>query len=277
MFFLSKSERGKDMSFKYTQKMPNIEEIEAILPFAEDLKKIKAKRDQDIRKIFRGEDNRMVMIIGPCSAHNEDAVIEYVCRLAAIQEKVQDKMVIVPRIYTNKPRTTGLGYKGMMHQPDPNEKPNLVEGIKAIRKMHLRALKESGLSSADEMLYPDNGNYLEGILSYVAVGARSTENQQHRLTASGLDIPVGMKNPTSGDIEVMLNSITAGQSSHIFAFNGWEVQTSGNELTHAILRGSTNQHGNNLPNYHYEDLLRVTGSYNDRGLKSSHYYRFQSL
>ena len=208
----------------------------------------------------------LVLIIGPCSAHDEEAVCDYIARLAKVQAEVKDTIIIIPRIYTNKPRTTGIGYKGMAHQPNLQEEPNIVEGIKAIRKMHIRALKESHLPAADEMLYPGNYPYLEDVLSYVAVGARSVENQAHRLTCSGLDIPVGMKNPTSGDMEVTLNSIQASQAPHVFSYNRWEVKTSGNPLTHAVLRGAVDYHGRAVPNYHYEDLKAFAESYQKRGL-----------
>lgn len=254
------------MSFKYLNKIPTPAEIINAMPLSEQLASIKKERDLKIRDVFNGTDPKFLMIIGPCSADDEDAVCDYVNRLAKVQEKVADKIIIIPRIYTNKPRTIGTGYKGMLHQPDPADKPNIVEGIKAIRRMHIRAIAESGLTPADEMLYPSNYSYLDDLLSYVAIGARSVENQQHRLTISGLDIPSGMKNPTSGDIEVMLNSIQAAQSSHIFIYNEWEVETSGNPLTHAILRGSVDFHGANIPNYHYEDLVQVHDAYMKRKL-----------
>ena len=207
-----------------------------------------------------------MLVIGPCSADREDAVLEYILRLRKVQEQVKDKIVIVPRIYTNKPRTTGDGYKGMLHQPDPNEKPDMLKGIIAIRQIHMRAIEETGFSCADEMLYPENYRYLNDVLSYVAVGARSTENQQHRLTASGLTIPVGMKNPTGGDISVMMNAIVAGQHAHTFIYRGWEVESTGNPLTHAILRGYVDQYGRSLPNYHYEDLAMLCEQYAKRDL-----------
>lgn len=254
------------MSFKYLNKIPTPAEIINAMPLSEKLANVKKERDRQIAEIFKGTDNRFLMIIGPCSADDEDAVCDYVTRLAKVQEKVDEKILIIPRIYTNKPRTIGTGYKGMLHQPDPSDKPNIVEGIKAIRRMHIRAIAESGLTPADEMLYPSNYTYLDDLLSYVAIGARSVENQQHRLTISGLDIPSGMKNPTGGDIEVMLNSIQAAQSSHVFIYNEWEVETSGNPLTHAILRGSVDFHGANVPNYHYEDLVHISESYIKRGL-----------
>lgn len=255
------------MSFKYVRKIPTFEEILQELPLSPDLRKIKTARDVLIRDIFEQRSDKFLLIIGPCSADNEDAVCEYVTRLAKIQDKVKDRLVLVPRIYTNKPRTTGKGYKGMAHQPNPAEEPDIVAGLKAIRKMHLRALKESHLTPADEMLYPANYPYLEDVLSYVAIGARSVENQQHRLTVSGLDIPAGMKNPTGGDVNVMLNSIEAGQIPHIFVYHDWEVQTPGNPLTHAVLRGATNEAGQNVPNYSYEDLTKITQIYLKRSLK----------
>ena len=232
----------------------------------ENLIKIKQDRDQLIRDIFERKSDKFMLIIGPCSADNEDAVCEYITRLAGLQDRVKDRIVLIPRIYTNKPRTTGTGYKGMLHQPDPHKAPNIAEGIIAIRKMHIRALRESGLSAADEMLYPGNAPYLEDLLSYNAVGARSVENQQHRLTASGLDVPVGMKNPTSGDLPVMLNAIFAAQHSHIFVHNRWEVKTTGNPYAHAILRGAVDPYGNCISNYHYENLIRTAAEYKERGL-----------
>jgi 3-deoxy-7-phosphoheptulonate synthase len=254
------------MSFTYVQEIPAPQEILAAMPLSPDLVEVKKKRDQEIKAAFTRQNNKLVLIIGPCSAHDEDAVCDYIRRLAKVQAEVKDKIIIIPRIYTNKPRTTGIGYKGMAHQPDLQGEPNMVEGIKAIRKMHIRALKESHLPAADEMLYPGNYPYLEDVLSYVAVGARSVENQAHRLTCSGLDIPVGMKNPTSGDLEVTLNSIQASQAPHVFSYNRWEVKTSGNPLTHAVLRGAVDPHGVNVPNYHYEDLIWFTEAYGKRGL-----------
>jgi len=256
------------MSFEYIQKIPSAAEILEQMPLSGDLKKIKKQRDKDIAGIFTGASKKFAVIIGPCSADDEDAVCEYVSRLAKLQSKVNDKLILIPRVYTNKPRTTGEGYKGMMHQPNPKEAPNIVEGIKALRKMHLRILRESGLTAADEMLYPSNYPYLEDILSYVAIGARSVENQQHRLTVSGLDIPVGMKNPTSGDLTVMLNSVQAAQASHTFIYRGWEVKTSGNPYSHCIMRGAVNNHGQSIPNYHYEDLMFLADMYFKRGLKN---------
>lgn len=254
------------MSIEYLKKLPTPTEIKADYPVTQTIARIKEERDAMIRKVFTGESDKFIVIIGPCSADNEDAVCEYIHRLARVQEEVADKVIIIPRIYTNKPRTTGEGYKGILHQPDPEKKPDLLHGLIALRKMHMRAIEESGLTAADEMLYPENWSYLDDVLSYVAVGARSVENQQHRLTISGLDIPAGMKNPTSGDISVMLNSIVAAQIKQNFIYREWEVQTPGNPLTHAILRGAVNKHGNALPNYHYEDLRFLHEKYMERGL-----------
>ncbi len=254
------------MSFQYVREMPGVKDILDTIPVPEALQKIKAKRDLEIKSVFNRENEKLLVIIGPCSADNEDSVCEYVSKLAKLQDEVKEKLILIPRIYTNKPRTTGEGYKGMAHQPKPSEEPNMVKGLKAIRKMHIRALKESHLPAADEMLYPGNYPYLADILSYVAVGARSVENQLHRLTVSGLDIPAGMKNPTSGDLEVMLNSVQAAQLSHVFVYNGWEVKTNGNPLAHCILRGGVDQHGTNFPNYHYEDLKRLAELYKKRNL-----------
>ena len=256
------------MSFQYIRKMPQIEEILQSIPLTPELRELKRRRDKEIIAVFKGESDKFIVIIGPCSADNEDGLCDYVSRLARIQEEVQEKLILIPRIYTNKPRTTGEGYKGMAHQPKPSEAPDMVEGLKAIRSMHIRAMKESHLTAADEMLYPPNYPYLEDILSYVAVGARSVENQLHRLTISGLDVPAGMKNPTSGDIEVMMNSVQAAQLPHTFVYNAWEVKTTGNPLTHAILRGAVNPYGTNIPNYHYEDLYGVSEAYKKRGLKN---------
>lgn len=254
------------MSFKFVRQLPVPEEIREQYPLSKNLIEIKSERDAQIRDVITGASNKFLVIIGPCSADNEDAVCDYVSRLSKVQEQVKDKLILIPRIYTNKPRTTGEGYKGMIHQPDPEKEPDLFAGLIAMRKMHIRAIKESGLTAADEMLYPDNWRYLSDILSYVAIGARSVENQQHRLTVSGMEIPAGMKNPTSGDFSVMLNSAVAAQLGHSFIYRGWEVQTDGNELTHCILRGSVNKHGQSLPNYHYEDLNLLLNLYNERDL-----------
>ena len=252
----------------FIRKLPIPQEIKKQYPINDELAAIKAARDAEIKKIFTGESDKFLLIIGPCSADSEDSVLDYISRLRGVQEKVKDKILIIPRIYTGKPRTTGDGYKGMLHQPNPNEKPDLIKGIIAIRELHMRALRETGFSCADEMLYPENHRYLNDILSYVAVGARSVEDQQHRLTASGLDIPVGMKNPTSGDISVMMNSITAAQHAHAFIYRGWEVQSKGNPYAHAILRGYVDERGNAFPNYHYEDLLRLAEVYAEKNLQN---------
>lgn len=249
------------MGMEFLRKLPIPKDIKEQFPMSENLVKIKEERDTEIRKIFTGEDKRLALIIGPCSADIEDSVLDYISRLAKVQEKVKDKVLIIPRIYTNKPRTTGDGYKGMVHQPNPEKDSDMLEGIIAIRRLHTRAIAETGFTCADEMLYPDNHRYLNDLLGYVAVGARSVENQEHRLTASGMTTPVGMKNPTSGDISVMLNSITAAQHSHTFIYRGWEVVTSGNDLAHAILRGSVDKHGKTHPNYHYEDLINLHDAY----------------
>jgi 3-deoxy-7-phosphoheptulonate synthase len=254
------------MSFAYIRYLPLPSEIREELPVPEDIRAIKAVRDRVLKSVLEGNDRRFLVIIGPCSAHDEDAVLTYVERLAGVAEKTAKKLFIIPRIYTNKPRTLCLGYKGMMHQPDHHSAPNIVEGIKALRRMHLRAIAVSGLSAADEMLYPTNHPYLDDLLSYAAVGARSVENQQHRITASGVDIPVGMKNPVSGDLLVMLNSIQAAQTGHTFTYNGFEVETSGNPLAHAILRGAVDRFAQSIPNYHYEDLIRLSELYTERRL-----------
>ena len=254
------------MEFKRKLLIPM--EIKEMYPISEELEAVKANNDAEIARIFRGEDNRLILIIGPCSADREDAVIDYIGRLREVQEKVKDKILIVPRIYTNKPRTTGAGYKGMLHQPNPLAGADMLKGLISIRKLHLRALSETGFSCADEMLYPENHKFLSDLLSYVAVGARSVENQQHRLTASGLDIPVGMKNPTSGDLSVMMNALKAAQSGHTFIYRNWEVVSRGNELAHAILRGYVDSNGINHPNYHYEDLARLSDLYASCALKN---------
>ncbi|MBI5440578.1 MAG: 3-deoxy-7-phosphoheptulonate synthase [Deltaproteobacteria bacterium] len=254
------------MSFEYVQQIPRVEDILDQQPMSPALKRLKASRDAALSSVLTGQSDRFLVIIGPCSADREDAICDYVGRLAKLQERVQERLVLVPRIYTNKPRTTGTGYKGMAHRPVPGELPNIVEGLKALRQLHLRALAESHLTAADEMLYPENYPYVADFLSYVAIGARSVENQQHRLTVSGFDVPAGMKNPTSGDIEVMLNSIQAAQSGHVFAYNGWEVATHGNPLAHGILRGAVNHYGVAIPNYHYEDLVRTAEAYRKRQL-----------
>ena len=256
------------MNMNFKRKLPIPKEIKEMYPVSEEGILAKEKNDREIAKIFTGESDKLLLVIGPCSADREDAVIEYISKLSVLQEKVKDKIVIVPRIYTNKPRTTGAGYKGMLHQPNPLEDPDMLKGLIAIRKLHMRAINETGFSCADEMLYPENYRYLNDLLSYVAVGARSVENQGHRLTASGMDIPVGMKNPTGGDISVMLNSIRAAQGSHTFLYRGWEVESTGNPLSHAILRGYVDERGHSHPNYHYEDLQSLCEIYTEQDFKN---------
>lgn len=249
------------MQMNFHRKLPVPKEVKKEFPLTEQMIKVKAERDEKIKAVFDGRSDKFILIIGPCSADHSEPVLEYISRLKRIEEQVSDKIIIIPRIYTNKPRTTGQGYKGMLHQPDPEAKPDMYKGIVAIRELHLAALRDYGFSCADEMLYPDNYRYLSDLLSYVAVGARSVENQEHRLTASGISAPVGMKNPTSGDLSVMMNSIIAAQSSHTFIYRGWEVTSEGNPYTHAILRGYIDYTGRNVSNYHYEDLLRVEDLY----------------
>lgn len=256
----------QNMIFK--RKLPIPKEIKEQYPLTAELAQVKARRDKEIADVFTGKSSKMVLIIGPCSADREDAVLEYCERLAKLQEAVSDKLVLIPRVYTNKPRTTGDGYKGLLHQPDPRKTSDMLEGVIAIRRLHTNVLASTGLPTADEMLYPDNYRYLSDLLSYVAVGARSVENQEHRLTSSGIDIPVGMKNPTSGDISVMLNSIMAAQHPHTFIYRGWEVDTTGNPLAHAILRGYVNKHGESMPNYHFEELERLYNAYTAKGLQN---------
>ncbi len=256
------------MSMKINHELPLPEVLKAQYPVSDNVKELKQKRDEEIRDIFTGKSDKFIVLVGPCSADNEESVCEYVKRLKKTADQVSDRLMIIPRIYTNKPRTTGDGYKGMLHQPDPEKAPDLLAGIIAIRKMHIRVMEETGLSTADEMLYPENRSYLDDVLSYEAIGARSVENQQHRLTASGMDIPVGMKNPTSGDLSVMLNSVTAAQHPHRFIYRGNDVETSGNELAHTILRGGVDKYGKNIPNYHYEDLARLAEMYRKWNLKN---------
>ena len=256
------------MSFKFVKQLPSPEEIKEMSPVTEEMKKVKETRDRLIQDVITGNSDKFLVIVGPCSADNEEAVCDYTNRLAKVQEKVADRLVLVPRIYTNKPRTTGDGYKGLLHQPNPEGKPNLYQGLIAIRKLHMRVIEETGFSTADEMLYPENLTYLSDVMSYVAVGARSVENQQHRLVASGIDVPVGMKNPTSGALSVMLNAVHAAQHGHEFIYRSWEVKTQGNPLTHTILRGAVNKHDQCLPNYHYEDLKLLLDLYNERDLKN---------
>lgn len=254
------------MGIKYISNLPSPEEIIAEYPLRNDLKERKKEFDKTVADIFTGKSDKFLAIIGPCSADNEDSVLDYVMRLAKVADEIKDKITVIPRVYTNKPRTNGDGYKGLLHQPNPEKKPNVHEGLIAIRKMHLRVVKETGMFTADEMLYPDNLGYLDDVLSYIAVGARSVENQQHRLTSSGADVPVGMKNPTSGDMSVMLNAIYAAQQSHEFIYRNYEIKTDGNPLAHAILRGAVNKHGQCLPNYHYEDLKLLHDLYLERDI-----------
>jgi len=256
------------MNMEFYRKLPIPKDIKEEYPVSDSLKAVRDASVEELKKIFEGKSNKFVLVIGPCSADREDAVLDYISRLRTVQDKVADKIMIVPRIYTNKPRTTGEGYKGMLHQPDPNAAPDLLKGIIAIRRLHLRALAETGFGCADEMLYPENHRYLSDLLTYVAVGARSVEDQQHRLTASGLDIPVGMKNPTCGDLTVMMNSIKAAQSSHMFLYRGWEVKSAGNPHAHAILRGYVDTNGHSAPNYHFEDLNRLADMYAKSGLQN---------
>ena len=254
------------MGFEFIQKLPTPAEIKEQFPLPAEFAVVKAQKDEEVKKIITGESDKFLVIIGPCSADHEDAVLDYTARLAKVQEKVADKLLLIPRVYTNKPRTTGMGYKGMLHQPDPEKEPSMSDGLHAIRHLHMRVLEETGFSTADEMLYPENVSYLNDIMSYIAVGARSVENQQHRLVCSGCDVPVGMKNPTSGDLSVMMNSVVAAQTGHEFIMREWEVKTQGNPLTHTILRGAVNTHGQCIPNYHFEDLVMLHALYEERGL-----------
>lgn len=256
------------MGFTFNRKLPLPREIKSMYPLSEECAKKKETRDKEIRDVFTGADDRFLIIVGPCSADNEDAVMDYLSRLVPVQEKIKDKCIIIPRIYTNKPRTTGEGYKGMIHQPDPESAPDLLEGLVAIRKLHIRNIEETGLTAADEMLYPENWWYLADLISYVAVGARSVEDQHHRMTVSGFDVPAGMKNPTSGDMTVMLNSVVAAQHGHSFIYRGWDVDTKGNPLAHTILRGAVNKRGAVLPNYHYEDLRLLCELYAEKELQN---------
>lgn len=256
------------MAMNIVRELPHPNDIKAAHPLTQNLIDIKAERDEEIKKVFTGESDKFLLIIGPCSADNEDSVLDYITRLRKLQDKVQDKILIIPRIYTGKPRTTGDGYKGMLHQPNPTAMPDLKSGIIAVRTLHMKALEETGFSAADEMLYPENFSYLDDLLAYIAIGARSVENQQHRLVSSGVSIPVGMKNPTGGDISVMMNSITAAQHSHAFIYRGCEVRSDGNPYAHAILRGYVNDKGQSFPNYHYEDLARLAEIYAQKELKN---------
>lgn len=254
------------MNLEFKRRLPIPSEIKEMYPISEKGRLAKEKNDKEIEDVFLGNSNKFILVIGPCSADREDSVMDYISRLRVVQDKVSDRIIIIPRIYTNKPRTIGSGYKGMLHQPDPNDEENMQKGLIAIRKLHMRALNETGFSCADEMLYPENHRYLSDLLSYVAVGARSSEDQMHRMTASGLNIPCGMKNPTSGDLTVMLNSIKAAQMGHEFIYRGWEVESKGNPLCHAVLRGSVTKNGTNIPNYHYEDLKNLCNKYKEAGL-----------
>ena len=256
------------MNMEFKRKLPTPQTIRDMYPVSPELARQKQANDRAVRDVLTGEDDRLMLLIGPCSADREDAVLDYVTRLRGLQEKVKDKILLVPRVYSNKPRTTGDGYKGMLHQPDPSKKPDMLEGIIAIRRLHTRAVQETGFACADEMLYPENYRYLSDILGYVAVGARSVENQQHRLVASGIDVPVGMKNPTGGDLSVMMNSIYAAMCDHTFLYRGWEVETAGNPYAHAIMRGYVNEKGDSRPNYHYEDLMQLHKLYEEKGIKN---------
>ena len=256
------------MNCEFKRKLPIPMEVKEMYPMSSEMQKNFQERDIEIKKVLAGERDKFLLIIGPCSADYEESVMDYISRLCPVQEKVKDKLIIIPRIYTNKPRTTGLGYKGMLHQPDPLDDEDMLQGITKIRKIHMRALSETGLTCADEILYPENYRYLSDLLAYVTVGARSVENQQHRLTASALDVPVGMKNPTSGDLSIMMNSIMAAQKGHTFIYRGWEVESKGNPYAHAILRGGMNMLGENIANYHYEDLMKVYQSYQEKNLKN---------
>lgn len=256
------------MNMIFERKLSIPMEVKEMYPLTHEMLESVEKKRIEIKNVFEGKSDKIILVIGPCSADNEDSVIDYISRMMPVQEKVKDKILIVPRIYTNKPRTTGEGYKGMLHQPDPNGKPDMFQGIIATRRLHMRAVAETGFACADEMLYPENYRYLDDLLGYVAVGARSVEDQQHRLTASGIEVPVGMKNPTSGDFTVMMNAILAAQKKHTFIYRGWEVHSEGNPHAHAILRGSTSKHGNNVQNYHYEDLIRLCDEYDKRELSN---------
>ena len=256
------------MNMDFKRKLTIPAQLKEEYPLTRDMERDFQTRDRELKRILSGEDDRMVLIIGPCSADREDSVLDYITRLREVQEQVKDRILIIPRVYTNKPRTTGAGYKGMLHQPDPDQAPDMLKGLITIRELHMRVLRETGFSAADEMLYPENYKYLDDVLAYVAVGARSVENQQHRLTSSGISVPVGMKNPTGGDISVMMNSIFAAQHSHTFIYRGWEATSAGNPYAHAILRGYTNKHGDSRPNYHYEDLIFLHECYAGSSLKN---------
>ena len=252
----------------FLRKLPIPQQIKTKYPLTDEMERVKNERDTELKKIFSGESDKFVLIIGPCSADSKEPVLDYISRLKRVEEQVKDKIFIVPRIYTNKPRTTGDGYKGMLHQPDPDKRPDMLEGIVSIRDLHMSALREFGFTCADEMLYPENYRYLSDVLAYVAIGARSVENQQHRLTSSGIEVPVGMKNPTSGDLSIMMNAITAAQHKHTFIYRGWEVESEGNPYAHAILRGYVDYAGKNVSNYHYEDLVKLHSIYENSGLSN---------
>ena len=256
------------MNMDFKRKLTIPAELKKEYPVTPEMQECFARQDAALKRILSGEDDRIALIIGPCSADREDSVLDYVNRLRGLQDKVSDRILMIPRVYTNKPRTTGAGYKGMLHQPDPNAAPDMLKGLIAIRELHMRVLRETDFSCADEMLYPENYKYLDDVLAYVAVGARSVEDQQHRLTSSGISVPVGMKNPTGGDLSVMMNSINAAQHSHTFIYRGWEATSTGNPYAHAILRGYTNKHGDTRPNYHYEDIIFLHRLYEEQGLKN---------
>lgn len=256
------------MAMNFVKKLPIPAEVKKMYPLSDKVVSIKQKRDAEIRDVFTGASDKFLLIVGPCSADNQESVLDYTHRLSRLQDKIGDRIILIPRIYTNKPRTTGEGYKGLVHQPDPEKKPDVFAGIVAMRKLHATAIEETGLTSADEMLYPENYRYVDDLLSYVAIGARSVEDQHHRMTASGMTVPAGMKNPTSGDFSVMFNSIKAAQSKHTFIYRGWEVYTDGNDLAHVVLRGATNKHGSTIPNYHYEDLMLMKEFYEKRDLQN---------
>lgn len=254
------------MGMDFIRKLTIPKEVKEMYPLTEQMKSVVKEKTSAIEDVFAGKSDKLILIIGPCSADNENSVVDYISRLIPVQEQVKDKIIIVPRVYTNKPRTTGAGYKGMLHQPDPNEHPDIFKGILATRHMHMRTIEETGFAPADEMLYPENYRYLDDLLCYVAVGARSVENQQHRLTASGVNCPVGMKNPTSGAYSIMLNAISAAQNPHTFIYRGWEVHSEGNPYAHAILRGYSNRHGESTPNYHFEDIITLAQLYEEQEL-----------
>lgn len=254
------------MSMDFKRKLPIPKDIKELYPVTVEMAAVKARKDAEIRSVFSGQSERFLLIIGPCSADHRESVLDYIGRLLRMQEQVEDKILIIPRIYTNKPRTTGEGYKGMLHQPDPNQEPDMLKGLVAIRDLHMTALRDYGFTCADEMLYPENYRYLSDLLAYVSVGARSVEDQQHRLVASGIEVPVGMKNPTGGDLSIMMNAIKAGQNSHTFIYRGWEVTSEGNRYAHAILRGYIDSAGKNVSNYHYEDLVQLNELYQESGL-----------